>query len=92
MTPQAQLAAFTTALEQVRHGTLGAAVFSNLARGHDALVAALPARFNEVLLTVLDRLESSALFSDESCSFSQRDLLDSLQTWADKAALQLPPS
>jgi len=37
----------------------------------------------------MDRLESSALFSEESCSFSQRDLIDSLQMWADKAALRL---
>ena len=43
----------------------------------------------EVLNQLLDRLESSALFSEESCSFSQRDLLDSLQTWLDKARGQL---
>jgi hypothetical protein len=38
-----------------------------------------------VLLNLLDRLESSALFSEESCSFSQKDLLDNLQVWVDKA-------
>jgi len=42
-----------------------------------------------VLHQLMDRLESSALFSEESCSFSQRDLIDSLQMWADKAALRL---
>jgi len=42
-----------------------------------------------VLLGLLDRLESSALFSEESCSFSQKDLLDNLQVWVDKARGQL---
>ena len=49
------------------------------------MLAALPPRYGEVLLGLLDRLESSALFSEESCSFSQKDLLDSLQMWVDKA-------
>ena len=31
----------------------------------------------------------SAVFSEESCSFSQRDLLGSLQMWVDKAQGQL---
>ena len=38
---------------------------------------------------LLDRLEAGALFSEESCSFSQKDLLDSLQLWADKARAKL---
>jgi hypothetical protein len=50
---------------------------------------ALPARFDEVLQPLLDRIEASALFSEESCSFSQKDLLASLQMWADKARLRL---
>jgi len=41
-----------------------------------------------VLHGLVDRLESSALFSEESCSFSQHDLLDSLQLWIDKARQQ----
>jgi hypothetical protein len=41
------------------------------------------------LLNLLDRLESSALFSEESCSFSQKDLLDNLQLWAEKAQARL---
>jgi hypothetical protein len=40
-------------------------------------------------LGLIDRLESSALFSEESCSFSQVDLLDSLAMWLDKAEQQL---
>ena len=49
----------------------------------------LPARYGEVLGNVLDRLEAGALFSEESCSFSQTDLLDNLRVWAEKARAQL---
>lgn len=86
---QAQLQVFQDALERFRAGGLAAHGLSDLARGQSALLAALPEKFSEVLHQLMDRLESSALFSEESCSFSQRDLIDSLQMWADKAALRL---
>lgn len=66
-----------------------AATFARLAREQGVLLSALPPRFAEVLLPLLDRLESSALFSEESCSFSQRDLLEHLQVWLDKARERL---
>ena len=62
------------------------------ARAANALLQTLPPRYGEVLLNLLDRLESSALFTEESCSFSQKDLLDNLQAWADKAQAQLDKS
>ena len=89
MTPQAQLSSLQAALQQLQADTLSVAAFSRLAQSQPALGAALPVRFNEVLLQLLDRLESSALFTEESCSFSQKELLDSLQLWIDKAQLQL---
>ena len=49
----------------------------------------LPEKFGTVLGDLLDRIEASALFSEESCSFSQKDLLSSLQVWADKAQAKL---
>ncbi len=49
----------------------------------------LPEKFGTVLGDLLDRIEASALFSEESCSFSQKDLLNSLQVWADKARAKL---
>lgn len=78
-----------TALAQLRAGTLTVPAFSAQARLLDGLLAALPPRYGEVLLGLLDRLESSALFTDESCSFSHRDLQDSVQLWLDKANAQL---
>lgn len=79
-----------TGLDALRSDSSTPAAFSQMARAQAGLLAALPPRYAEVLLNLLDRLESSALFAEESCSFSQRDLLDSLQLWLDKAAQQLP--
>lgn len=88
-TPVLQLEAIASALNALREGSVRIAALSDTARASDALLGALPARYHEVLLNLLDRLESSALFSEESCSFSQKDLLDSLQMWVDKARAQL---
>lgn len=86
----AELAALQTQLQALRSGQTLSTDFSRHARAHTALLAALPPRYGQVLHDLLDRLESSALFAEESCSFSQRELHDSLQLWLDKAAQQLP--
>lgn len=80
-----QLTTLQSALARFSEGAASAASLSDMARGQAVLLAALPPRYSEVLLNLLDRLESSALFSEESCSFSQKDLVDSLQMWVDKA-------
>jgi hypothetical protein len=72
-------------LAQLREGACSVQDFCALARAQEALLAALPERYPVVWLGLLDRLESSALFSEESCSFSQSELLDSLSLWLDKA-------
>lgn len=69
----------------LKSGDMSINAFSTSARGQDALLQALPEKFGVVLHGLLDRLESSALFAEESCSFSQQDLFDSLQMWLDKA-------
>jgi hypothetical protein len=61
------------------------AEFCRRARADMAFFTALPPRYMDVLHPLLDRLESSALFTEESCSFSQRDQFASLQMWLDKA-------
>ncbi|MEJ1164604.1 hypothetical protein V9K97_12920 [Variovorax sp. CCNWLW186] len=90
MSAAVQLDAIGTRIDALRNG-LGESItaLSNEARASGELLAALPPRYGEVLLNLLDRLESSALFSEESCSFSQKDLLDNLQVWVDKARAQL---
>lgn len=84
-----QLRTIATGLQRVQQAGMDAHTFSALARQQTALIEALPARYKEVLLQLLDRLESSALFNEESCSFSPKGLLDSLQVWVDKAGAQL---
>jgi hypothetical protein len=58
-------------------------------RAQTELLAALPPRFGEVLHGLLDRLESSALFDGESCSFSQYDLHAHLRGWLEQAERRL---
>lgn len=46
---------------------------------------ALPQRYVDVLERVLSQLESAALFTEESCSFSQGDMVDALGDWLARA-------
>ncbi len=85
MTRTHLLTPMESALDAFTQGTLSASALSHTARAQAELLAALPPRYAEVLHGLLDRLESSALFSEESCSFSQKDLVDSLRMWVDKA-------
>jgi hypothetical protein len=83
------LNALDQSLAQLRADALGVAAFCAQARAQEPLLAALPPRYGEVWLGLLDRLESSALFSEESCSFSQSALLDNLDMWLQKAKEKL---
>ena len=83
------LSALGQSLAQLRADALGVAAFCAQARAQEPLLSALPPRYGEVWLGLLDRLESSALFSEESCSFSQSALLDNLDMWLQKANQQL---
>ncbi len=78
------------ALSALRAGSVSAQAFCLTARSQPAVFKALPPKFEEVWLNLVDRLESSALFSEESCSFSQTNLLDNLGLVLDKAEQQLP--
>jgi len=73
------------ALEQLREGSLQTRDFCHQARAQEVLLGALPERYQTVWLDLIDRMESSALFTEESCSFSQTELIDSLSIWLDKA-------
>ena len=73
-TALAQLKACRDALAAWREGRLPMTTFCQQARAAQDCLNALPARYAEVWHNLLDRLESSALFAEESCSFSQTDL------------------
>lgn len=84
-----QLQAFQDAMVRFTDGSISASALNEQARASQALLSALPERYGPVLLQLLDRLESSALFTEESCSFSQTDLHTHLQGWIEKAHSQL---
>jgi hypothetical protein len=87
-TPQDTLDRMHQALGACERGELPIAQLS--AQWRSAMgTLPLPPRYGEVLGDLLDRIEAGALFSEESCSFSQKDLLSGLQQWAAKAAQAL---
>lgn len=88
-----ELHALQQALQQLTEGRITATELAAQARAASHLLARLPLRYGQVLQDLLDRLEASALFTEESCSFSQNELVTHLQGWADKAqeALELAP-
>lgn len=45
----------------------------------------LPARFQDVMHSLLDSAESAALFDTEACAFSPRELQQNLQDWLEAA-------
>ncbi len=44
----------------------------------------LPEKYGAALENVLSRVESSSLFTEESCSFSKKDLANALNIWLEK--------
>jgi hypothetical protein len=89
MSATVALATLRIALTELRRNALSDRAFIQAARSQEALFQALPPKFEEVWLGLVDRLESSALFAEESCSFSQTDLLDNLALVLDKAEATL---
>lgn len=78
----------TRDLQAARAGTLDMGTLARRLRGL-ILPAALPPKYGEVLAEITDRIESSALFDEDSCSFSQSDLLGALEVWEKKAREKL---
>ena len=87
--PSAALTQLRSALADLRSKAMTDRAFIQTARAQEVLFKALPPKFEVVWLDLVDRLESSALFSEESCSFSQTDLLDNLALVLDKAEAKL---
>jgi hypothetical protein len=77
--------ALRSTLAAFRHKQITAAQFCHAWRAQSALIAALPARYQQVSEDLLARLESASLFGEESCSFSPEDLLAHLDNWLNKA-------
>jgi hypothetical protein len=92
MTALEQLNDIKTKLAQFQANAIRTTELTDAARAALVLASSLPPQFGEVLGNILDRLESSALFTEESCSFSQAGLLENLEVWIDKAQLRMVES
>jgi hypothetical protein len=81
-----RLSALPATLDDFKHGSLNvnelARIWRDAAKAHEP---ALPQRYHDVLERVLSQLESAALFTEESCSFSQADMAAALGDWLAKA-------
>ncbi|WP_211470209.1 hypothetical protein [Collimonas humicola] len=92
MSHQETIQLLRTALAAKPSTPPGIAALAQTWRAQTALLSALPPRFAEVAENFLGRLEAASLFSEESCSYSQQDLLDHLGAWLDQAQLALQKS
>lgn len=79
------IAALRQGVDAARSGSLPVGELIVLFRSHAGRLEGLPERFGQVLESLLMQLESGSLFTEESCSFSQQDLLDGLVAWLDQA-------
>jgi hypothetical protein len=77
-------------LDDFRRGALPAGQLASTWRAAAASWPGLPPRYATVLEKLLAPLEASAMFSEESCSFSQSDLADTLAQWLDHARSAAP--
>lgn len=80
-----QLQALHDNLQRYEECAISASELGDQARAAQALLGSLPARYGQVLLQLLDRLEASTLVAEESCTFSQQELRDHLYGWVQKA-------
>ena len=81
-----RLSTLTATLDEFAQGAMS---ITDLARNwRDAAYThepALPQRYLDVLERLLNQLESAALFTEESCSFSQADMVSALADWIGRA-------
>lgn len=86
MNPSDILVALQADLAQAQAGAIAVDQLAARWRGPvQPLLDALPPKFTPVWHNLLDRLESAASFSEESCAVSQRDLLAALAHWIERA-------
>jgi hypothetical protein len=70
--------------------TLGTEAFVSLWREQGGVLCEqLPPAYRKALDDMLMRVESSRLFSGDSCSFSRESLMAAFTVWLDKASAKL---
>lgn len=78
---------YLEAKQLLEHWLAGQAESKALITGFRELAAGnqLPEKYLIALESVISRIESSSLFTEESCSFSKKDLANALEFWLEKA-------
>ncbi|MEO0047449.1 MAG: hypothetical protein RLZZ410_408 [Pseudomonadota bacterium] len=78
---------YTEAEQLLANWLAGHAESKALIKEFRGLAAAyqLPEKYLIALESVISRIESSSLFTEESCSFSKKDLAHALEFWLEKA-------
>jgi exonuclease VII small subunit len=90
MSTATSMRALEACIERLGNGQLPLSEGLPQIRTHyQVLAGALPEPFQTVLDDILDRMESGALFTEESCSFSQSQLQAQLELWLEKAVQKL---
>jgi hypothetical protein len=80
-----QLALLRNTVLALNNKEMDITTFCETWRAQTSLLNSLPAKYEVVAEDLLVRLEAGRLFIEESCSFSQADLLQHLSIWIDKA-------
>lgn len=86
-----QLTLLRHAMSELQQQQIDITTFCSIWRAQTTLLNSLPPKYETVAEDLLVRLETSSLFSEESCSYNQHDLFDNLSVWLDKAEKKLFP-
>ena len=72
-------------LNSLREGAISTAELCKTWRAQTDVLAQLPPQYTQAMEDILGRMEAGSLFTEESCSFSQEDLITTLDMWLDNA-------
>lgn len=85
MSDHSSLQVMQQSLDALRNQTISTAELCKTWRAQSEVLSALPPQYTQVMEDILGRMEAGSLFTEESCSFSQEDLLTTLDMWLDNA-------
>jgi predicted solute-binding protein len=85
MSTQASLQTMQQSLNALRENTISTTELCKTWRAQTGLLEQLPPQYKQVMEDILGRMEAGSLFTEESCSFSQEDLVTTLDMWLDNA-------
>lgn len=85
MSVQTSLDTMQQSLDKLRDKSASTADLCQTWRAQTDVLSKLPPQYQQVMEDILGRMEAGSLFTEESCSFSQEDLVTTLDMWLDNA-------